>query len=213
MAVEQHIPSLTHLRDFVNMRSKGRSTHIAQDYAQITAPSDDKIFAFVYEKFITATIAYVSDGRRGGALQQAADDASEKMRPSYIECARGMSQLLSSLPAIAAKRQQRNKIVLSSDRRQLVSLRTHLIFELEDGSKVAAYMYFSRDQLSPAEISLMETAVALAAAQHPEPLLPALVLVRAGQVHFIDSESALAQERVIFLEDEVAAYRAEWNAM
>jgi hypothetical protein len=213
MDLEQHVPSLTHLRDFANARSRGRTTHVAQDYMQVTAPSDGRIFAFVYEKFISAMIRYIQEGSRGTALQDCVNDASERMRPSYHEAARGVEKLLLTVRVVDAKRQQRNRVVVSGEGLELVSLRTHLILELENGSKVAAHLHFPREPLTPVETSLMETAVALAVEQSPEAATPAIVLVRAGSLRVVDSEAALTSARIGLLETEVAAYREEWAKM
>lgn len=115
MDVENHTPSLNHLREFTRARGRGRNTHVAQDRKQVTAPSDNRFASFVYEKFITGVIGYVDDGNRGVALMRAVAEAPDRMRPSYEAAAKGATTLLADLRPTAATRRQRNVVVLDGD--------------------------------------------------------------------------------------------------
>ncbi len=211
MNLDSHTPSLSHLRDFVRARSRGRPTHVARDREQVADTSSDQFYAFAYEKFISAVLQYVSDGRRGSALERAVSAAGARMQASYQAAARGVATVLESFPAVDAHRQQRNVVALGRSGERLVSLRTHIVFEMSDGAQIATHLYFSESRLTEAEIAIVETAIALAAAQAAIPFVPALMMVRSGVLHIIDIEVALTVDRVSFLEQEAAAYLDEWN--
>jgi hypothetical protein len=206
----RHIPSLAHLREFSRARNSGRATHVPADRQQVTAPSDTQFFAFVYEKFITAVIDYVNDGCRGGALERAVENSSSRMHVSYAAAARGLTKLLAELQPVSARRRQRNIVALDDDGEELVSLRVHLIFELANGDQIGALIYFSERGLTPIEVTLMETATALAVGQVDQNLIPAILIARTGQLATIDSLEATSSNRVAFLQNEAAAYRDEW---
>ncbi|MBD8611836.1 hypothetical protein IFT77_15210 [Frigoribacterium sp. CFBP 13729] len=206
----KHIPSLAHLRDFARARNSGRATHVAADRQQVTAPSDNKFFAFAYEKFLTAVIEYVNNGCRGGALERAVENSSSKMHDSYAAAAQGLTQLLAEVQPISARRRQRNIVAVDDDGEELVSLRVHLIFELANGDEIAALFYFSERRLTPIEMTLVETATALAVGQADPTLIPAILLARTGQLVVVDSLEATSSDRVAFLQDEAAAYKDEW---
>jgi hypothetical protein len=210
MDIDNHIPSLTHLREFVRARASSRTTHVAQDRLQVEAPSENRMFAFAYERFLTAVIDFVGDGNRGSALERAAAGASDRMRHSYEECAKGMTRLLGSLKPSAARRRQRNVVVSASDGYELASLRLHLVFELQSGT-VAAFMHFPAQPLAEAEIAIVETAVALASAQISADATPAIVFARTGVLRLVDSAAALAPSRVAFLRSGSIAYRRAWS--
>lgn len=93
---------------------------------------------------------------------------------------------------------------------ELVSLRVHLIFELANGEQIGALFYFSDRRLTPIEMTLVETATALAVGQVDPLLIPAILIARTGQLVSVDSLKATSPERVAFLQDEAAAYRDEW---
>ncbi len=210
MEIENRPPSITHLREFTRARSKGRLTHVSRDRAQIEAPSDSKFFAFTYERFITAAIEYINNGSRGGALHRVVLETNDRMRPSYEAAAKGMALLLSKARVVTASRRQRNVVAQDTDLYDLVSLRLHLDLRMQDGERVLALLHFSPAPLSEAELALLETAVALAAAQIDPTAIPAIAMVRAGTLVLID-ESAAMPERVAFLRQESLAYRNEWR--
>lgn len=209
MDLEHHTPSLTHLRAFVRARVAGRPTHVAADRQQVTAGANDRIFAFVYEKFLSGVIEYVGNGSRGGAMDRAVAGASDRMRPSYAAAARGMTQVIANLSPSAVARRQRNVVVMVGGD-EVVSLRIHLVFDLPGGQRLCAFMYFSEDRLTDTEVSVMETAIALASGQIDPSAVPALVSVRTGTVAFINPADATSRARVEFLRRMSAAYRAEW---
>ncbi|MFT2707659.1 hypothetical protein [Clavibacter zhangzhiyongii] len=213
MDIRDRTPSLTHLRDFTRARSTSRQTHVARDYAQVAESAESQFFAFYYEKFITSAIEYIANGSMGGALDRCVEDAPVTKKASYAAAARGLTSILGTVPIMSAKRQQNTMTARDDNNQGLVSLRTHLILELEDGSRVAAHMHFSGSKLVPAEQAILETAVALAVSQNGQGLIPALMLVRPGLLQLIDTNEALTQDRLIFLEEESAAYRDEWLSM
>lgn len=206
----EHIPSLAHLRDFARARKNGRATHVAADRQQVTAPRDNKFFAFSYEKFLTAVIEYVNNGCRGAALEQVVENSSNRMHASYAASARGLAHLLNELQPVSARRRQRNIIAVDADGEELVSLRVHLILELANGDQIGALIYFSERRLTPIEISLVETATALAVNRADPNLIPAVLVARTGELILINSSAATSQDRVALLQDESAAYRNEW---
>ncbi len=210
MDINTRPPSITHLREFTRARSKGRVTHVNRDRAQVEAPSENKFFAFAYERFITATIEYINNGSRGGALHRAVLETNERMRPSYEAAAKGMSLLFSKTPVATASRRQRNVVAQDTDLSELVSLRLHLELGMRDGARVLALLHFSAPPLSDPEAALLETAVALAAKQVDPEAIPAIGMVRSGTLILIDG-SALTPGRVDFLRQESLAYRAEWR--
>ncbi|MFB8386913.1 hypothetical protein ACFC3F_07215 [Microbacterium sp. NPDC055910] len=209
MAPESHTPSLGHLRDFARARANGRATHVESDRRQVEAPADDRVFAFVYERLITRIIEYVRAGNRGGALDQAVFDASDRMKPSYAAAAKGMAQVLQGLNPTSASRRQRNIVVLDTDGYPLVSLRVHLVLEAASGN-FGAVVHFSGNPITQPEMDLMETAVAKAVQQIDPNLQPMIVLARTGVARPIDPAVALTRERISFLRTESLAYREAW---
>lgn len=212
MDTEHHTPSLTHLRAFTNSRTKGRPTHVAQDRRQVTAPSSDRIFAFAYERFLTGVIEDINNDFTSRAMERAVAAAPDRMRQSYRAAAEGMARLLSELETQAARRRQRNVVVVDADGLELVSLRIHLIVSMRDGSRIGALLYFSEKALTPTELTLMDTAVALAVRQIDAETIPAIIMVRTGTIHLIDVDAATESDRVRFLRGESLAYRSEWAA-
>lgn len=209
MGVDDHVPSLTHLRDFARARARGRNTHVAQDRRQVVAAADGRFASFAYERFITGVIAHVDAGNTGGALDGVVTAASPRMQPSYAAAARGMRQLLERLGPVAAQRRQRSVVVADRDGQEIVSLRIHLM--LTTGSGVlGAFMYFSEKALTEVELAIMDTAVALAVRQIDPGADPAIMMVRKGEMRIIDSAQALTKERVAFLRAESEAYRSAW---
>lgn len=206
----QHIPSLAHLRDFARARKSGRATHVAADREQVTAPRDDKFFAFAYERFLTAVIEYVNNGCRGAALERVVENSSSRMHASYAASAQGLARLLDELRPVSARRRQRNLIAVDQDGEELVSLRVHLILELANGDQIGALVYFSERRLVPIEMSLVETATALAVGQADHNLIPAVLIARTGELRIIDRGVATHADRVALLHEESAAYRDEW---
>ncbi len=211
MDLDDHTPSLTHLREFTRARSANRTTHVDLDRLQVAAPADSRIFAFAYERFLTAVINFVCDGNRGDALKRAVAESTDRMRHSYEDCAKSMATLLTSLNPTSVRRRQRNIVVLDEDGPELVSLRVHLVFELQ-ATPVAAFMHFPEQRLTEAEFALMETAIALAVRQAEPDAVPAIILVRTGELRPIDLGTALTPRRITFLRSESSAYRAAWSA-
>lgn len=210
MDVENHIPSLNHLREFTRARVNGRPTHVAQDRKQVTAPSENRFPSFVYEKFLTGVITYVKDGNRGAALSRVVAAAPDRMRPSYEAAAKGATMLLADLRPTAATRRQRNVVVLDSDGYEMVSLRVHLMIEAA-GRRFGAFMYFSEKALTEPELAIMQTAIALAVRQIDSTAVPTILMVRAGVMRVIDPVIALTAERTGFLRSESLAYRDAWR--
>lgn len=211
MPSADHIPSFNHLRVFVRAKAAGRATRVAYDRQQVEAPAEGRIFAFVYEKFITALLTHIARGSRGGALDDAVNNASLRMRASYDQAARGMKTILRDHPARDSVRHQRSTIVKDADGYELVSIRTHVELMLVDGRHLVTYLHFPSDALLDAEIAVMETAVALAARQMNPSAIPSIAMVKAGKLILIDPSHSLAPARVKFLREASAAYRAEWD--
>lgn len=212
MDIDNHTPSITHLREFARARHGGRKTHVAQDRMQVSAPRDDRVFAFVYEKLITAIVKFVHDGCRGRALEKAAEEASDRMKPSYSAAARGLGELLPLLAPRAIERRQRNTVVADENGVGLVSIRIPLILEMPDGSRWATHIYFSESALTEAELMILDTAVSLAVGQIDDSAQPSILMARAGILRQISSD-ATSPGRLEYLRTESRAYRAEWNAV
>jgi hypothetical protein len=209
---DTHVPSLTHLRDFARARAAGRRTHVAQDKAQVNAPANDRFFGFAYERFLSSTIAYVGAGRRSDALERAHETASPRMAASYRAAAKGMGTILDDLDAVAARRRQHNVVVTDPESGDaLVSLRLHLLLESTRGQTVAAHLYFSDRALAPAELQVMETAVALAVRQAMPSCSPAIALVRNGALIAV-LDDALSAERIEALRAVSDEYQDAWAA-
>lgn len=212
MSPSTHVPSLTHLRDFVRARVGGRPTHIVQDRAQVNASAEDRIFSFVYERFLTSTITHIEQGPYSLALERAHEEAPARMGDSYRAASKGMTALLREFEVVGARRRQRNVIVLDPQTGEsLVSLRVHLLLELPQGQTVAAHMYFSERALTEAERAIMDTAVALAAQQLDDQPLPAVAMVRSGHLNLIP-DAALSPERLDMLRVFSADYQAVWDS-
>jgi len=169
------------------------------------------VFAFVYEKLITAIVKFVRDGCRGSALEKAAEEASDRMKPSYSAAARGLKKLIPSLAPIGVNRRQRNTLVADNEGVGLVSIRIPLILEMQDGSRIAAMIYFSDKALTEPELRILDTAVALAAREIDSDATPAILMARAGQIRWVPRD-ATKSNRVEFLRQESLAYRVEWAA-
>jgi hypothetical protein len=182
---------------------------VAQDRRQVAAPADDRIFAFVYEKFLSRVVDFVESGNRGGALDRAVAEASDRMRPSYEAAAKGMTSILTSLSPSAVRRRQHNVVVLDRDGYELVSLRIHLLLETQ-GRRLGTFMYFSDKKLTEPELAVMDTAVALAVRQIDPLAVPTIVMVRRGVTRTIDAFQALSSTRTRFLRSESIAYRDAW---
>lgn len=204
------VPSLNHLRDFTRARGLGLTTHVARDREQITATTK-RFQSFCYEKLITAIINYINFGCRGGALDQAVFNASDRMRDSYDAAARGVKQTLTVTPATAAQRRQRNIVVPDGGGTiDLVSLRVHLMMRLLDGRLLGTFIHFPAKPLTEPEVQLVETAITLALRSVDHTADPAIWFVRTGRLHVVDAHEATRPERIAFLRDESEAYRQEW---
>jgi len=210
MDLEHHTPSLTHLREFVRARVAGRPTHVAVDREQVTASSTNRFFAHVYEPLMTAVIEDVVSGAHGIALDRAVNKAPDRMRQSYAAAAQGMKQVIVRLAPTSASRAGRRNVVVEVDDEEVVSLRIHLVFELAGGRRLCAFLYFSKQRLTDAELAVMETAIALASSQIDPAATPALISVRSGIVAHIDRVTAITPERIAFLTRMSSDYRAEW---
>lgn len=169
------------------------------------------MFAFVYEKFITAVLTHIAKGSRGSTLDDAVHNASYRMRGSYDLAAQGIKKILSDYPARAGIRHQRSTIAKDDDGYELVSIRMHVELMLDDGRHLATYLHFPSDGLHDAEIAVMETAAALAARQMNPSAIPAIAMVKTGRLILVDPNQALAPDRIAFLRDASASYRAEWE--
>lgn len=209
--LDEHVPSLAHLRDFARARSKGRPTHVASDRLQVAAPKDDRFFAFAYEKFLSRVVDYVEAGNRGGALARAVAESNDRMRPSYTACAKGMTAILHAERPESIVRRTRSTVVLDPDGVELLSARLHLFLETPAGRR-GCYLYFSDKPLTEVENRVLETAVGLAVRQVDPSAVPTILMVRAGQVRTINVFEVLAPDRIAFLRNESIAYRAEWAA-
>ena len=207
----EHTPSLVHLRDFARARAKGRRTHVAHDREQVFASRDGSFFAFFYERFLTGAIDYINNGCRGPALHDVVEAAATSKRASYEACARGLLAFLGGTSVRSARRQQRNVVVIDVDGTQMVSLRLHLILELGNEERLATHIYFSEQALTPSEVALMETSIALAALQLHNGANPALLLARSGELRRIDVRAATTAQRRAYLRSEADAYKAEWE--
>ncbi|MBM3715838.1 MAG: hypothetical protein FJW64_08925 [Actinobacteria bacterium] len=210
MPTEDHVPPLTHLRNFTRARSKGRATLVAADRQQVEAPSENRVFAFAYQRFLTALLDYMDNGSRGSALDQAVLRASDRMRRRYDIAATGMKAILAAHPVRSARRQQRNTVVLDLDGYEMVSRRLQVEVSMRDGRQVYAFMHFPHGALTPLEVLLMDTAIALAVRQVNPAGIPAVIMVRTGILRYINVDDALHPDRVGFLRSESGAYRAEW---
>ncbi|PTL71305.1 hypothetical protein C1I63_18965 [Rathayibacter caricis DSM 15933] len=200
-----------HLRDFVRARAKGRRTHVAHDREQVLAARDGNFFAFFYERFLTGAINYINDGCRGSALHDVIEAAPTNKRASYEANGRGLLTFLGGVSVRSARRQQRNVIVIDVDGTQMVSLRLHLILELNNGDRLATHVYFSEQALTPSEIAVMETSIALATRQVDSGAIPALLLARTGELRRIDTGTATVADRRDYLRSEADAYKTEWD--
>jgi hypothetical protein len=211
MPSADHIPSFNHLRAFVRAKATGRVTRVASDRQQVEAPAEGRVFAFVYEKFITAVLAHIERGSRGSALDDAVRNAPLRMQSSYAQVSQGMKAILREYPAREGIRHQRSTVVSDADGYELVSIRTHVELMLVDGRHLITYLHFPNDALLDAETALMETAVALAVRQTNPSAIPAIAMMKAGKLMRVDSVQALTPERVAFLRAASTAYRAEWE--
>lgn len=210
MDVDNHTPSLTHLRGFTRARVNGRATHVAQDRRQVTAPKEGRFASFVYERFLTGMIKYVNDGNNGGALTRTVAEAPDRIRPSYEAAAKGITTLLAGLRPTLATRRQRNVVVVDKDGYELVSLRIHLMLETA-GRRLGAFMYFSEKALTKPEVAVMHTAIALAVRQIDATATPAIIMVRSGTVTEIEPDISLTPAHLAFLRSESLAYREAWR--
>ncbi|TGY39640.1 hypothetical protein E5344_03340 [Microbacterium laevaniformans] len=211
MDLDQHTPSLTHLRDFARARANGRKTHVEQDRRQVEAPANDRVFAFAYERLLTGFISYVNAGNTGGALERAVFESSARMRPSYDAAARGMAEFARGFSPTVVTRRQRSVVVTDGDGYELVSLRVHLLIA-NDERRVGAHVYFSEKLLSDPELAIMDAAVAKAVHQIDPSLEAVIIFARTGSVRFIDPLRSITRGRLTFLRAESLAYRAAWDA-
>lgn len=213
MPVDRHVPSLSHLRAFARAKATGRRTHVAEDKAQVSAPADSRVFAFVYQRFLTSAIDFVNAGRRGSALARAHETAPARMADSYRAAAPGMTKILNDLDVATARRPQRNVVVIDPETGDsLVSLRLHLLLETARGSAIAAHLHFPEQTLTPTEQLITETAVGLAAQQVDLALEAAFAVVRKGSVLII-ADNAFAPNRIDMLREASEDYQYEWESI
>lgn len=82
-AVTRHIPSATHLAEFVMLKSARQPACIRKHHRQVDAAADQRQFAYFYGPLFAAVRRHVRAGFHGEDVSRAIAAATPQQRPSF----------------------------------------------------------------------------------------------------------------------------------
>lgn len=144
----KHIPSATHLAEFVMLKGARQPACVRKHHRQVDAQSDQRQFAYFYGRLYAAVRRHVRAGFQSDDVSRAIAAATTQQRPSFQEVADGLVPALQSLGATDGRTVRHRQYYDDPDGEHLVSVYPHFALTLRDGADMYVHVYTSKATLT-----------------------------------------------------------------
>lgn len=144
----RHVPSATHLAEFVMLRSARQPACVRKHHRQVGSAADQRQFAYFYTSLFAAIRRHVRSGFDSDEISRALDAATPQQRPSFTEVADGLVPALQQLGAVDGRTARTRRYYDGADGEHLVSVYPQLLITLNDGSEMFVHVYTAKDELT-----------------------------------------------------------------
>lgn len=145
----RHVPSATHLAEFVTLRSARQPACVRKHHRQHDAPSDARQFAYFYARLFGAIRKHVRSGYESDHLRRVISEATPQQRPSFEEVAEGLVPALRRIGAIDGRPARHRAYYDDENGEHLVSVYSQFVLTLTDGADMYVHVHTAREPLSP----------------------------------------------------------------
>ncbi|MGO4679116.1 hypothetical protein [Microbacterium sp. 2MCAF23] len=190
---ERHIPSATHLAEFVALKSARRPACVRKHYRQVVAASDQRQFAYFYGRLFAAIRRHVRSGFTSDDLSRALTAATPQQRPSFEEVAEGLVPALRSLGAVDGRTARNRRYYDDHDGEHLVSVYPQFVLTLQDHSDMFVHVHTAKEPLTPGAAAVV---LELLSGAYPGERV-AVIDARRGAVMLPQSRGVRASEAAI----------------
>lgn len=152
---ERHIPSATHLAEFVQLKSARRPACVRKHYRQVGAAGDQRQFAYFYARLFAAIRRHVRAGFDSDNITRALIGATPQQRPSFEDVANGLVPALQSLGAVDGRTAHNRRYYDNDDGEHLVSVYPQFVLTLCDGSDMYVHVHTAKEQLTPGAAAVL----------------------------------------------------------
>lgn len=160
----RHIPSATHLAEFVMLKSTRRPACVRKHHRQVEAPTDQRQFAYFYGRLFGAIRRHVRAGFDTDEVDRAITGASAQQRPSFVEVAEGLVPALKGLGAVDGRTVRQRSYYDAADGEHLVSVYPQFALTLHDGTDMFVHVHTAKEPLTPVAAGVL---LALLAGAYP----------------------------------------------
>ncbi len=147
-APEKHIPSATHLAEFVMLKATRRPACVRKHHRQVDAVSDQRQFAYFYARLFAAIRKHVRSGFDSEEITRALAAASPQQRPSFEDVADGLVPALQSLGAVDGRTARARRYYDDQEGQHLVSVYPQFVLRLKDGSDMFVHVHTAKEPLT-----------------------------------------------------------------
>lgn len=203
--VARHIPSASHLAEFVMLRSVRQPACVRKHQRQVDAASDQRQFAYFYARLFAAVRRHVRAGFQGDDVTRAVEAATPQQRPSFDEVAGGLIPALEALGATDGRTVRHRHYYDDSDGEHLVSVYPQFVLTLQDRSDMYVYVHTGKGSLSGAAAAVL---VELLSGAYPGERV-AVIDARRGSV--VLPQSGGVRASVASIRAYLDAYLALWD--
>lgn len=144
----RHIPSATHLAEFVMLNGTRQPACVRKHHRQVDAQSDQRQFAYFYGRLYAAIRRHLRADFRGDDISRVIAAATSQQRASFQQVADGLVPALERLGATDGRTVRHRQYYDNSDGEHLVSVYPHFLLTLHDGTDMYVHVYTSKDTLT-----------------------------------------------------------------
>lgn len=204
-SARRHVPSATHLAEFVMLNSKRRPACVRKHHRQVGAPTDQRQFAYFYGRLFAAIRHHVRAGFDSDEVDRAITAASTQQRPSFVEVAEGLVPALRSLDAIDGRTVRHRSYYDTTDGEHLVAVYPQFALTLQDGTNMFVHVHTTKEVLTPVAAAVL---LALLEGAYPGERI-AVIDARRGTV--VVPQSAVIHASEASIAAYLEAYLALWE--
>jgi hypothetical protein len=202
------LTSLSFLADFCHRSDRSRSTIVRRQRELYESPEGKRFGPQYYSKVVTAAVEFINSGLTGGQLRDVVESAAESRTKSFASASAGLLQLFAVMQPVSARRAPRG-VYLGTGGEPLLNVAPHLVLETSDDEAFVAFLHFKDLALEDDVIDMLLLAMARSL---DGGFVPAIVLVRSGELIDGRQRSFDRPELHARIEREVTAIRSIWDA-
>lgn len=202
---ERHVPSATHLAEFVMLKDTRRLACVRKHHRQVDAVNDQRQFAYFYARLFAAIRKHVRTGFDSEEITRTLAAATPQQRPSFEEVAGGLVPALQSLGAVDGRTARARRYYDDQEGEHLVSVYPQFVLRLQDGSDMFVHVYTGHDPLTGGAAAVL---VELLSGAYPGEKV-AVIDARRGAVVLPDTGGLRASQAAISV--YLDAYLSLWE--